>query len=129
MSEVKADLKNMKGISERDSKMLADAEILLGPDPSEIGFVKNLFFGNVREDLVFPYPSTDAEETARCDQLIAALDEYLRTEHPAMQIDQDQEIPRWVIDRLFTLGVMGMTIPREHGGLGMGVTLYVRGLE
>jgi len=129
MSEVKADLKKMKGISEKDAKMLADAEILLGPDPSEIGFVKNLFFGHVREDLVFPYPTNDAEETARCDQLIAALDEYLRTEHPAISIDQDQEIPRWVIDRLFTLGVMGMTIPREHGGLGMGVTSYVRVLE
>ncbi len=129
MSEVKADLKKMKGISERDAKMLADAEILLGPDPSEIGFIKNLFMGNIREDLVFPYPVVDAEETARCDQLIAALDEYLRTEHPAVQIDQDQEIPRWVIDRLFTLGVMGMTIPREHGGLGMGVASYVRVLE
>jgi alkylation response protein AidB-like acyl-CoA dehydrogenase len=109
--------------------MLADAEVLMGPDPSEIGFIKNLFMGNVREDLVFPYPPSDAEETARCDQLIAALDEYLRTEHPAVSIDQDQEIPRWVIDRLFTLGVMGMTIPRELGGLGMGVTSYVRVLE
>lgn len=129
MTDVKADLKTMKGISEKDAKMLADAEVLLGPDPSEIGFIKNMFMGNVREELVFPYPQVDAEETARCDQLIAALDEYLRTEHPAIAIDQDQEIPRWVIDRLFSLGVMGMTIPREHGGLGMGVTSYVRVLE
>ena len=129
MTDVKADLKTMKGISEKDARMLADAEVLLGPDPSEIGFIKNMFMGNVREELVFPYPQVDAEETARCDQLIAALDEYLRTEHPAISIDQDQEIPRWVIDRLFSLGVMGMTIPREHGGLGMGVTSYVRVLE
>ena len=129
MSELKADLKKMKGISEKDAQMLADAEVLMGPDPTEIGWVKNLFYGNIREELVFPYPTGDAEETARCDQLIAALDEYLRTEHPAVQIDQEQEIPRWVIDRLFDLGVMGMTIPREHGGLGMGVTSYVRVLE
>lgn len=130
MSEpIKVDLKNMKGLSARDQKMIADAEVLLGPDPEEMGFVKNLFWGNLREDLVFPYPKQDAEETARCDQLLAALDDYFRNEHPALQIDQEQEIPRWVIDRLFDLGVMGMTISREYGGLGMGVTSYVRVLE
>ena len=129
MSQIKADLKNMKGISAKDAKMLADAEVLLGPDPSEMGFIQNMFWGNLREDLVFPYPKQDAEETARCDQLLAALDDYFRSEHPAIMIDQEQEIPRWVINRLFDLGVMGMTIPREFGGLGMGVTSYVRVLE
>ena len=129
MSEVKADLKTMKGISEKDAKMLADAEVILGPDPTEIGFIKNLFMGNLREELVFPYTQPDAEETARCDQLIAALDDYMRNEHPSVQIDQEQEIPRWVIDKLFELGVMGMTITKDFGGLGMGVTSYVRVLE
>lgn len=129
MSQIKADLKSMKGISAKDAKMLADAEVLLGPDPDEMGFIQNMFWGNLREELVFPYPKSDPEETARCDQLIAAVDEYFRTEHPAVQIDQEQEIPRWVIDRLFQLGVMGMTIAKEYGGLGMGVTSYVRVLE
>ncbi len=129
MTQIKADLKSMKGISARDAQMIADAEVLLGPDPSEMGFIQNLFWGNFREELVFPYPKSDPGEVQRCDQLIAELDEYLRTEHPAISIDQDQEIPRWVIDRLFKMGVMGMTIPKEYGGLGMGVTSYVRVLE
>ncbi|MCA9292315.1 MAG: acyl-CoA dehydrogenase family protein [Phycisphaerales bacterium] len=129
MSEIKADLKSMKGISARDAQMLADAEVLLGPDPDEMGFIQNMFWGNIREEFIFPYPQTSAEETAKCDQLLAELDEYLRTEHPAIQIDQEQEIPRWVIDKLFELGVMGMTIPKEQGGLGLGVTSYVRVLE
>ncbi len=124
-----ADLKNLKNVSEKDRKMIEDAEALLGPEPSSMGFVKNLFWGNLREELVFPYPEPDAEETARCDQLLARLDEYLRTEHPAIQIDQEQEIPRWVIDRLFKIGVLGMTIPKEYGGLGLGITSYNRVLE
>jgi acyl-CoA dehydrogenase family protein 9 len=126
---ITADLKNMKGISARDAQMIADAEVLLGPDPTEMGFVQNLFWGHFREELVFPYPKSDAGEVQRCDQLIAELDEYLRTEHPSISIDQDQEIPRYVIDRLFKMGVMGMTIPKEYGGLGMGVASYVRVLE
>lgn len=123
-----ADLKSMK-MSEKDRKLIEDAEALIGPEPSSMGFVKNLFWGNLRNDLLFPYPAQDPKEQAECDQLIARLDEYLRTEHPAIQIDQEQEIPDWVIRRLFDLGVLGMTIPKEYGGLGMGITSYNRVLE
>ncbi|HZW08405.1 MAG TPA: acyl-CoA dehydrogenase family protein [Phycisphaerales bacterium] len=124
-----ADLKTMKGVSEKDRKLIAEAEALLGPEPESMGFVKNLFWGRFREEIVLPYPQVSPEESARCDQLLAELEEYLKHEHPAIQIDQEQEIPRWVIDRLFTMGVLGMTIPREFGGLGMGITSYNRVLE
>lgn len=124
-----ADLKALKNVSEQDRKMIEDAEALIGPEPTSMGFVKNLFWGNLREDLMLPYPEPDAKETAECDQLLARLDDYLRREHPAIQIDQEQDIPRWVTDRLFELGVLGMTIPKEHGGLSLGITSYNRVLE
>ena len=124
-----ADLKNMKGISEADRKLIAEAEEWLGAEPAKMGPVKNLFWGNVKEDFYLPYPAQDAREQAECDQLLARLDDYLEKEHPAVQIDQEQEIPRFVIDKLFSLGVLGMTIPREFGGLGMGITSYNRVLE
>ncbi len=123
------DLKKMKGISDVQRGLLEQAEEWLGAEPSKMGPVKNLFWGNIKEDFYFPYPQVDAREQAECDQLLARLDEYLKTEHPAIAIDQDQEIPRWVIDRLFALGVLGMTIPKEYGGLGMGITSYNRVLE
>ncbi|MFM9995616.1 MAG: acyl-CoA dehydrogenase family protein [Phycisphaerales bacterium] len=123
-----ADLKSMN-MSERDRKLIEDAESLLGPEPSTMGFVKNLFWGNLRTELAFPYPQQDAKETASCDQLLARLDEYLRKDHPAVLIDQEQEIPEWVIRRLFELGVLGMIVPREYGGLGLGITSYNRVLE
>ncbi|HLO40996.1 MAG TPA: acyl-CoA dehydrogenase family protein [Phycisphaerales bacterium] len=124
-----ADLKSLKGISAADKKLLEQAEEWLGSEPTKLGPVKNIFWGNIKEEFYFPYPSQDAREQAECDQLLARLDEYLRTEHPSIAIDQDQEIPRWVIDRLFGLGVLGMTIPKEFGGLGMGITSYNRVLE
>jgi acyl-CoA dehydrogenase family member 9 len=124
-----ADLKNLKGMSEADKKLLAEAEEWLGAEPAKMGPVKNFFWGNVKEDFYFPYPTTSPAEQAECDQLLARLDHYLKTEHPAIPIDQDQEIPRWVIDKLFSLGVLGMTIPKEFGGLGMGITSYNRVLE
>ena len=129
MAELKQDLKKLKGISDKDRKLIEDAEVMLGPDPEQMGFVKNMFWGNLREEIVFPYPQVSAEELARCDQLIAELENYLRTEHPATEIDEEQMIPEWCFKRLFDMGVMGMTIPREFGGLGLGVTSYNRVLE
>jgi acyl-CoA dehydrogenase family protein 9 len=124
-----ADLKSLKGISAADKKLLEQAEEWLGSEPTKLGPVKNIFWGNIKEDFYFPYPTQEAREQAECDQLLARLDEYLRTEHPSIAIDQEQEIPRWVIDRLFQLGVLGMTTPKEYGGLGMGITSYNRVLE
>jgi len=121
--------KDLKNISEKDRKQIEQAQEMLGPDPTTMGFLKNVFWGNFREELVFPYPMTAADESARCDQLLARLDEYLRKDHPAIEIDQKQRIPDWVIKKLFDLGVLGMTIPREFGGGGFGITSYNRALE
>ncbi|MFO0827769.1 MAG: acyl-CoA dehydrogenase family protein [Phycisphaerales bacterium] len=121
--------KDLKNISEKDRKQIEAAQEMLGPDPSTMGYLKNVFWGNFREELVFPYPTVSPDETARCDQLLAKLDEYLRNEHPRFEIDQEQEIPDWVIKRLFDLGVLGLTIPKEYGGGGFGITSYNRVLE
>ena len=123
------DVTSLKGVAEKDRQMVQGVEAMFGPEPSTMGFAKNLFWGRIREDLVFPYPQVGADETARCDALLAKLDHYLQTEHPATHIDQEQEIPRWVIDRLFEMGVLGMVIPREYGGGGFSVTSYNRVLE
>src|SRR4051812_1639366 len=41
------DLRDLKGIADKDRKLIEDAEALLGPEPSTMGFVKNLFWGHV----------------------------------------------------------------------------------
>ncbi|MDZ4829588.1 MAG: acyl-CoA dehydrogenase family protein [Phycisphaerae bacterium] len=120
---------DLKNVAARDRKQIEAAQEMLGPDPSTMGYLKNVFWGNFREDLVFPYPMISADETARCDQLLATLDDYLRNEHPRFEIDQKQEIPQWVIQKLFDLGVLGMTITKEHGGGNFGITSYNRVLE
>ncbi|MFK7958890.1 MAG: acyl-CoA dehydrogenase family protein [Phycisphaerales bacterium] len=125
----KVDLSKLKNVSEKDRKQIQQAEEMLGPEPEDMGFIKNLFWGNFREKLVFPYPEISAEEISRCDQLLAGLDEYLKNDHPRIEVDQNQELPRWAIDRLFGLGVMGMIIPQEYGGGGFSITSYNRVLS
>lgn len=124
-----ADLKDLKGVSEKDRQMIADAEALLGKEPETLGAIKTLFWGGLRNDLLFPYPAQSPDERRRCDELLARLGEYLDNEHPSVEIDQRQEIPDWVVRKLFDLGVLGMTIGPEYGGGGFGITSYNRVLE
>jgi alkylation response protein AidB-like acyl-CoA dehydrogenase len=127
-----ADLKTMKGLSADDRNTIAQAEALLGADSAEQGVVRTMFAGGVRSDLLFPYPDRAIEhpdEVAECDQLLAELEDYLKNEHPSIEIDQEQHMPEWVLQRLFKMGVLGMTIPKDKGGLGMGITSYNRVLE
>lgn len=129
MVNKKVDLADLKGLSEKDVKMLKDADIMLGPEPEKMGFIKNIFWGNLRQELIFPYPQSSPDENRRCEELLKKLEVYLKNEHPRIQIDQQEEIPNWAFDKLFGMGVMGMTIPIEYGGLGLGVTSYNRVLQ
>ncbi|MDG2291878.1 MAG: acyl-CoA dehydrogenase family protein [Phycisphaerales bacterium] len=119
----------LKNISEKDRKQIQDAQEMLGPDPATMGFIKNLFWANYREELVFPFPEEAQAERARCDELLDVLDAYLKNEHPTIEIDQDEHIPDWAIRRLFKIGVLGMIIPQQYGGGGFTVTSYNRVLE
>jgi len=122
----KTDLSKLKGLSEQDRKAIKDAEEMLGPEPETMGFVKNLFWGNFREELVFPFPEIEEAETKRCDELLVELDDYLRNEHPSIEIDQKQEIPVWAVQRMQKIGVMGLIVPDKYGGGGYGITSYNR---
>ncbi|HEX7069646.1 MAG TPA: acyl-CoA dehydrogenase family protein [Rhodothermales bacterium] len=122
-------LSQLRNVSARDQRMIRDIEVMLGPEPTEMGFVKNLFWGRFRGDLVFPYPHESAAERAKCDALLVKLEAYLKNEHPAVEIDQQEYIPDWCFRRLFDMGVMGLTVPEQYGGLGLGVTSYNRVLE
>lgn len=125
-SDIASQLKN---VSKKDLKQIEKAQEMLGPDPEKMGFIKNIFWGNFREELIFPFPKESKEERLRCDELLKVLDKYFRTEHPSVEIDQKQEIPEWVIKRFFEMGVCGMIVSQEYGGQGFGVTSYNRVLE
>lgn len=119
----------LKNISEKDQKMILEIDKMMGPEPDTMGFAKNLFWGRFQSQHVFPYPAPSDAENAKCEKLLTELEAYLKTEHPSIQIDQEEFIPEWCIQRLFDIGVMGMTVPEEYGGLGLGISSYNRVLE
>jgi alkylation response protein AidB-like acyl-CoA dehydrogenase len=92
-------------------------------------FVRDLFLGRLRLDLIHPYPDEDPEETRRAQPFLDQLERFLRTSVDSDRIDREGEIPETVIDGLRQLGAFGIKIPREYGGLGLSQLSYMRAIE
>src|SRR5436190_22116548 len=82
-------------------------------------FVRELFLGNLRMDLIHPYPEQDPDEIARAKPYLDKSARFLREGVDSHQIDREGEIPQDVIDGLRKLGAFGIKIPREYDGLGL----------
>src|SRR6266511_181294 len=92
-------------------------------------FVRDLFLGNLRMDLIHPYPAQDAAEIARAKPFLDKLDRFLREKVDSDRIDREGEIPDDVIQGLRDLGAFGIKIPREYGGLGLSQLSYMKAIE
>jgi len=89
-------------------------------------FGKSLFFGDLREDLIFPYPSLGQEERARTADLAGRLGDFARHAIDSQRIDEEAQIPLEVFDGLRKLGLFSLGIPAEYGGLGLGAAAACR---
>jgi acyl-CoA dehydrogenase family protein 9 len=98
---------------------------LADPDHNP-SFTKGLFMGEIREDLVFPFPELSAEEheslTMVLDSLKAFADEHIdRARH-----DHDGKFADSMRMAFHELGMMGINIPEEYGGFGASALYFSR---
>src|ERR671912_1940676 len=85
-------------------------------------FVRGIFAGAIHDTLLFPYPPTlderDPEETRTVRRLLASLERMSRGLIDPARFDEEETIPEEVIEALAAEGFLGISIPREYGGLG-----------
>jgi len=105
------------------------AEELLFTKEQKPSLAKLLYFGEIDSSRAFPFPEPSPEEQRKIDDLIQRLKLFAEKEIDADIIDRNGEIPDSVIKGLAELGILGMTIPEEYGGLGMSQTAYCRVME
>jgi len=90
-------------------------------------FVRDLFLGRFRLDLVDPYPAEDQAEIARAAPFMHTLEEFLQRVDSEM-IDRTGEIPEEYVQELRDMGAFGIKIPTEYGGLGLSYSSYVKAM-
>ncbi|XP_052534448.1 complex I assembly factor ACAD9, mitochondrial [Tympanuchus pallidicinctus] len=89
-------------------------------------YAKELFLGALRKEEVFPYPEISKEELQEINQFVGPVEKFFAEEVDSKKIDQDAKIPPETLKGLGDLGLFGMQIPEEYGGLGLSNTMYAR---
>ena len=91
-------------------------------------FVRELFLGRFRLDLIHPHPvKSDPAEEARAKAFFAKLRAFLERVDSDM-IDRTGEIPESYVQELREMGAFGIKIPTEYGGLGLSYASYTRAM-
>jgi alkylation response protein AidB-like acyl-CoA dehydrogenase len=103
------------------------AEAAREADWSGPSFVREMFLGRFRLDLLHPHPIPDAGDAKRAEPFLADLADFLKRVDADM-IDRTGEIPEEYIDELRAIGAFGIKIPTEYGGLGLHYSSYVKAI-
>uniref|UniRef100_A0A671TDV5 Acyl-CoA dehydrogenase family, member 9 n=1 Tax=Sinocyclocheilus anshuiensis TaxID=1608454 RepID=A0A671TDV5_9TELE len=91
-----------------------------------LAYAKDLFLGKVNKAEVFPYPEIRNEELEEINQLVQPVEKFFNEDVDSMKIDHEAVIPPETLNGLKELGLFGIQIPEEYGGLGLSNTMYAR---
>nr|AKA59376.1 acyl-CoA dehydrogenase [uncultured bacterium AB_9] len=81
-------------------------------------FTTELIAGNLRWDLLSPWPCSDPADDARADEAIALLGKVLRTVDP-VTVDDTGKLPAELLADLRRHGLLAPGVPIADGGLGL----------
>jgi acyl-CoA dehydrogenase family member 9 len=91
---------------------------------------KNLLAGRIVEDNLFPYPRLREKDREVLGLMIEAIDEFLAPRRADFKHwDREAAQPAEFIQGLRDLGLFGLIIPEEQGGLGLSNAGYARVLS
>ncbi len=113
-------------VSEEESRRVAEeSRETSWKKPS---FMKELFLGNFRFDLIHPYPER-TEWRPEFEKFFDELSVFLRDTWDAVEVDHTGEYNPDHLRQLAEMGAFGMKIPTEYGGLGFDQLEYAQVME
>jgi acyl-CoA dehydrogenase family member 9 len=91
---------------------------------------KNLMAGKIVEDHLFPYPRLREKDREVLGMMLDAIDGFLEPKQADFKRwDREAAQPEEFIQGLRDLGLFGLIIPEEHGGIGLSNAGYARVLS
>lgn len=109
-------------------KAMAMAEAAREQEWKLPSFVASLFAGDLRWELVHPFPTQDPADREVGDRFLADLERVLLDEIDPDEIDRTGHYPEQAFKALADIGAFGMHVEERYGGLGLSNTNYARAL-
>jgi alkylation response protein AidB-like acyl-CoA dehydrogenase len=99
-------------------------------DDKNISFMRSLCFGEIAEDILFPFPKIQPTERELLTQMIDSFSSWLKGRDAEFRKwDVAGDLPASFIQEMRDFGLFSLIIPESHGGLGMSSTGYSRTLQ
>jgi acyl-CoA dehydrogenase family protein 9 len=83
------------------------------------GFAQALFFGEIRQELIVPYPTLSAEERRVVHGLAEHVRKLCQEQVDAAALDRAGVPPPELLASMRALGLFGLEVPSELGGRGL----------
>jgi acyl-CoA dehydrogenase family protein 9 len=95
----------------------------------EESFMKSVFHGVIAESVIIPYPELGRAEVDSLNIMLESVRRFCAANVDSAKIDREHTIGDSVLTGLKDLGLFGMTIPQEFGGIGLSATGYARVMQ
>src|SRR5919107_1156699 len=103
----------------------AESPRLANPDLNP-SFTKGVFLGEIREDLVFPFPALADDERESLRMILDSFRAFAADHVDTRQLDHDGKFSEAVRSGMAELGLMGLNIPESYGGFGASSKVFNR---
>ena len=111
--------------TESEARELAEAAREAGW--SRPSFARGLYLGRFDLSLIHPHPQGAGEGVDRGEAFLAEL-RAVCEKLDGQRIEREDRIPDEYVAALADIGTFGIKIPREYGGLGLGMAYYGKAL-
>jgi alkylation response protein AidB-like acyl-CoA dehydrogenase len=91
-----------------------------------MGFMKGLFEGEILSEKVVPYPGDCFSSEFKT--MVEAVSQFVQS-LDSQKMDENHQLDPTVLEDMRRLGLFGLIIPVEYGGLGLGQAQYCRIIE
>jgi acyl-CoA dehydrogenase family protein 9 len=103
----------------------ASAPHLAVPDVNP-SFIRSIFLGELREELIFPFPTLTPEDDEAQRMILDSFRSWAAQAVDRKKHDRDGKFADGVREGMAELGLMGLNIPEPYGGFGASAKVFSR---
>lgn len=101
-----------------------------GKPDCDVSVTKRLFLGEIHQQNLFPFPKIEVSESETLNFVVESISRFATgKESLVRKFDREGYQADDYIQAMRELGLFGLIIPEEHGGLGLSSKGYARALQ